>query len=711
MNFLNKKLLLIFVALFFTVFLGVAVTSASTINTAPSTSLNSGLVGLWSFDGKDMTGGRAIDRSGQGNNGTLSGIATSTFYVMGKIGQAGNFDGTNDYVNADSIAASSFFDGAHTVSVWGKLASWSANQTIVGASHTVITHYSEVDYSGTTKRINCRTTTGGGTNDIASINTYDGDSAWHHIAWTVNASGHIVGCYIDGVLQGTGSTNVSLASVTKFYIGQLPWNSSNVNPWNGKIDEVRVYNRVLTAAEVKRLYQMGVTSKQNVVPTSAPTLNTGLVGLWSFDGKDITNGRINDTSGQSNHGNTSGIASSTFYAQGKIGQAANFDGVNDYVSISGGGGLNAASTGSISMWVKWNGTQVGTAVLGRQSNGQWSDSRIYLDTTNPNTAHVQWVGRGGDAALPGSRIVGDGIWRHIVITFAPGSQKSYFDGALDVSDTQSTVLHDNSAIALSIGAWIGDGNNYSKTTIDEVRVYNRALSASEVKRLYNMGRPTVVGDYDKYYNNVVLLLNMDGANNSTTFTDSSRYRRTTTVAGNTKISTAQKKYGSASGAFDGSGDYLDSDGSTDFEFPGNFTIECWARFTGIGAYGLYDSRSSYTTGYISLRLHESGIMVFENPGVVITGTTAIVADRWYHIAVSRSGSSIKMFLNGVQEGSTYSSSSTFLSSASMPSFGRNSFFGGGNMNGYVDDLRVTKGVARYTGTFTPPRRQLPAKGQ
>ena len=100
--------------------------------------------------------------------------------------------------------------------------------------------------------------------------------------------------------------------------------------------------------------QAGTISK----PPYLLTLNSGLVGHWTFDGANITNGRINDISGQGNHGNTVSIATSTFYTVGKIGQGLNFDGVDDYVSkvVTNSSVLlykdGNLTTRSVSFWVK-----------------------------------------------------------------------------------------------------------------------------------------------------------------------------------------------------------------------------------------------------------------------------------------------------------------------------------------------------------------------
>lgn len=227
------------------------------VNVSQNKKNTSGLVGLWSFDGPDMiAGGTAYDRSGSAFDGVLNNMS-ATAAVPGKVGQALYFDGSDDYVDASAIAASGFFGGAHTLSVWGKLDQWNANRTIIGGGITSSNSgYSEIDYNFSDSTIYCRAWDigTGVSNDVPSLATHSGDAAWHHFVMTVNAAGNITGCYIDGVNQGTAANDNDLSFIDTFYVGQLPYPGSNINPWSGKIDSARVYNRALSATEVLTLY-------------------------------------------------------------------------------------------------------------------------------------------------------------------------------------------------------------------------------------------------------------------------------------------------------------------------------------------------------------------------------------------------------------------------------------------------------------------------
>lgn len=204
-----------------------------------------------------------------------------------------------------------------------------------------------------------------------------------------------------------------------------------------------------------------------------------------------------------------------------------------------------------------------------------------------------------------------------------------------------------------------------------------------------------------------LLLHCEGADASTTFTDSSPSPHTFTAAGNAQIDTAQFKFGAASILLDGTGDYLTGDGSADFAFgSGDFTFDFWIRINSLASTQiLYDSRPASTNGvYTTLYISSNTLKFFVSGADRITGATTLSINTWYHIAVARSGTSTKLFLNGTQEGSTYSDSNSYLNPANRPLIGESGNTAGNPINGWVDEFRISKGIARWTADFTPPTR-------
>ena len=226
---------------------------------------------------------------------------------------------------------------------------------------------------------------------------------------------------------------------------------------------------------------------------------------------------------------------------------------------------------------------------------------------------------------------------------------------------------------------------------------------------------------DPYASSVVLLLHMDGANNSTTFADSSLSARTLTALGNAKISTAQSKFGGASGLFDGSGDYLSISDSSDFDFgSGDFTIECWfyrPSNTFVNFQDILTQRNQDSSNYafsFYIRPQDNTIAFrYSTSGNGSTGTVGannnftITNSVWHHFAITRSSGTFRLFVNGtVVTTSTPATNPTFFNSTAAITVGA-AANGTQSINGYLDDVRVTKGVARYTADFTPPTAAFP----
>ena len=208
-----------------------------------------------------------------------------------------------------------------------------------------------------------------------------------------------------------------------------------------------------------------------------------LLSYWPFDG--------NPTATRGANGLLMNAPTATSDRNGAANGALAFNGASSqWVSVPGGGGLNAATAGSISLWVKWTGTQDGDccgtfgAVLARQANGQFSDNILALNNANPAAAQIVWRQSGGPAPvlITGTTIVGTN-WRHIVVTFANGAGSTlYVDGVAEGS-AGGSGMNNNPGVPLSIGAWAFDGGGFSTASIDDVAIWDRPLSAGQVAEI------------------------------------------------------------------------------------------------------------------------------------------------------------------------------------------------------------------------------------
>jgi Concanavalin A-like lectin/glucanases superfamily len=212
---------------------------------------------------------------------------------------------------------------------------------------------------------------------------------------------------------------------------------------------------------------------------------------------------------------------------------------------------------------------------------------------------------------------------------------------------------------------------------------------------------------DPSWANVVLLLRMDLP--SSLYSDESAARHALTPVGSAQVSAAQSKYGGASVYFDGAGSYLTTPDSPDWNLSTvDFTVETW----------LYSTSSSY--GWVIGQWRENGgadrsFGLYVNfpagkvsfagvqSNVTLSSTSDVgTANAWHHVAATRQGDTWRLFVDGALEASANFAAAAFdsseplyigrYSSSATPQF----------YTGYVDDLRITKGVARYTAPFTPP---------
>ena len=203
----------------------------------------------------------------------------------------------------------------------------------------------------------------------------------------------------------------------------------------------------------------------------------------------------------------------------------------------------------------------------------------------------------------------------------------------------------------------------------------------------------------------VLLLNFNGANNSTVFTDNSLNNYTVTAYGNTKISTSQSKFGGASAEFNGDGDYLSLPVEAGNLGGGDFTVSFWLYPRSLQSYTVFIGNfATINAGQWQLLMNGNGNIDLFSSGFAGVGQ-ALPTGEWSHVALVRKLGMISIYINGVANGSAlnainYSSTSP-LWIGRAPENEANRWF-----DGYMDDVRIVKGKALYTSNFTPPTSEL-----
>jgi hypothetical protein len=209
----------------------------------------------------------------------------------------------------------------------------------------------------------------------------------------------------------------------------------------------------------------------------------------------------------------------------------------------------------------------------------------------------------------------------------------------------------------------------------------------------------------------VLMLHANGTDASTTFTDNSVSNHTLTANGDAQLDTAQQKFGTASGLFDGTGDYLSTPDSSDFDLgSSDFTIEAQVRFNSVAANRLIIAQ------YSSVSNQRSWAVYWDTTNVLTflystTGASGAVknfswtpsTNTWYHVVIIRNGNNLKAFIDGTQIGTTQDVTGlTFFNSTANLEVGMLSDGNTYPFNGWIDELRLIKGNAVWTSNFTSP---------
>lgn len=329
------------------------------------------------------------------------------------------------------------------------------------------------------------------TNNVFSrtMTTNVDDLNWHH--YTLVSLSDDFKLYVDGVnTYSFGSANTDAVDQRYRYIGvqnaQMPYTYGIA--LNALLDEVKMYNRALSTTEVSQLYE---DTKLKV-----SSLQKGLVGHWALDGESLNNitNRTTDKTPYSNHGTVYG-ATLTTDQMGQSNRAMSFGGSSDYVNVPDSEELRLTSVGTISVWAKTDrsypsddGTTKYRGIVSKTSSGGVGGLSYFIDWTGTNAtrnlrAYI-YDDVGGNGFNVGNFDFG-GEWVHFVFTW-DGTQLNFY-----INDVpQTPVSQTKSALPIVTSLDIGRAfkSGYWEGIINEVRIYNHALSADEIDTLYHSYR-------------------------------------------------------------------------------------------------------------------------------------------------------------------------------------------------------------------------------
>jgi hypothetical protein len=415
---------------------------------------SSKLVGEWLFSGNSN------DTSGQENNGTLYNITPATDRI-GLAGKAYVFNGSSSYIDCgtgDSLNLTSSL----TIMAWIK--------TSMAGVGSVFSKSGDGSMSVPTDGSYGLGINGGhagialvsseGTPSVISGTVTINNGVWHHIAVTADGNSHICRIYVDGSLDTTGTvlgTGIYLNTVVHANIGV----ADRLNSWgyfSGSIDSVRVYNGALSQSQIKDI------------------MMEGLMGEWLFSGN------ANDTSGSGNHGAVYG-ASLTTNRFAAASSAYSF-GSGQYIASSAWDNLPLGSRQrTLSVWFRLSSVPMNTftpiANYGQWGKGALYEVGIWYDSGSGN--RYMFFGN-GEYVYGHSMSLSTGTWYHLAVTSSGGNWTLYLNGTVLRSD--SCPINTKGG-PVYFGGYQGYPSDYFPGAIDDLRIFDRQMSDSEIVELYN----------------------------------------------------------------------------------------------------------------------------------------------------------------------------------------------------------------------------------
>jgi len=522
-------------------------------------------------------------------------------------------------------------------------------------------------------------------------------NTWYHVA--VTRASAVYYFFVNGVqytTQNAGQTGTYNFQVpTTVCIGDnLSYPNDEI--YKGYISNIRVSN-------VGRY-------TSNFTPSTTPlTALSGTQFLSLQNNRWIDNSTNNSTI--SSNGTPSVQAFSPFaptdaYSTTLVGGSGYFDGSGDYLSGSGNTNLNFG-TGDFTVElyvyvIAYPSSGISIFIGGGTASGGDVNINLYVGTNG--YVGATFDGAGEDAATAAGAIK-TGNWQHIALVRSGNNFTIYINGVSAATGTSSSA-----STLYSTSGWYVGGNGASSSQY--LNGYVSSVRVLKGTALYTTTFTPPTAPLTAITNTSLLL----SATNAGIY-DSTAKNVNETI-GNAQVSTTQAKFGTTSIYFDGNGDYLTIPVTQNLNIgSGDFTIECFvytnnaASAQEIIMLNPNSNASSYATARIIIQ--SSTFKYFlsttgSGPWSYSGGSFTPSSSTWYHLALVRNGATVTFYVNGTSNATSSVGTDTFYFGDANTRIG-NVLYSGGNeyLDGYIDELRITKGYARYTANFTPPAAAFP----
>ena len=501
---------------------------------------------------------------------------------------------------------------------------------------------------------------------------------WYHVA--VSRSTLSTKMFLNGVQEGSTYTDANSYAASRVVVGSNAATAGNYLV--GYVSNVRLVNGT-------GVYT--TTFTPSTTPLTAIT-NTKLLTCQSNYFKDNSSNNFTLTvTGTPSVQPFSPFAPTSAYNSSINGGSMYFDGTGDYLYTPTSANLTLGTGDfTIELWHNPITVTNGLCIFGTSPVSGLSAPTLPQLSIVYNSSATLYIYLGATSLSTSTILNTVNTWNHIALVRSSGVTKCYFNGT-QVASTADTFNYTNSAF--TIGTWYSTAycsNGYSNDfrVVKGTAVYTAnftpptaPLTAITNTQLLLSG--TNAGIYDNAIKN-----NLE-------------------TVGNAQVSTSVTKFGTGSMSFDGTGDWLTSPDTPNLQLgTGNFTIEGWVYLNAVGSARGFVSKGTSTTGW-SVSANSSNQVVFSYASSTITSTGTLSVSTWYFITVVRSGTGTnltKIYIDGTNDGT--GTVVTDFTQTNIMYVGADRV-GGSALNGYIDDLRITKGIARYTANFTAPTQAFP----
>jgi hypothetical protein len=623
------------------------------------------------------------------NNFTITRVSTATQGTYTPFSQAAGYWSNyfNGSSNGTSLPANANYDPGttdYTIECWVYF-----NSITAGVYQNICNNRNSANTIGIGFRYNTSNVIefaayGGSATPVISVTSVTTPVAntWYHVA--VSKSGSVYSFYLNGVLASSGTQTGTPTNGTTLTIAYDANNASRI--LNGYISNLRIVKGTA-------VYTSNFTP--STIPLTAIT-NTSLLTCQSNYFKDNSSNNATTTVvGVAQVQPWSPFAPTSAYSTSVNGGSVFFNGTTDYLTVPNNAALQFGSGNfTIEFWFYTRSFSIAQEFFNTDSSGSANFSyAAIISTTGVIQYYFSSTGNTWNIASGvSSGTIQINTWNHVAFVRNGTTITPYVNGIAGTTTTTAATLY-------AFTSALGVGN----VTYNTANPFNGYISNFRIVKgtaVYtaNFTPPTAPLTA---ITNTALLLNgtnagiYDNAGKSDLITGT-----------NPKVSTTQVKFGTGSIVYAAS-----SNGITVPSQPyttlgtANFTIEFWLYLNSTANGDFYDQRSTGTQAAPVLQLGSSAMTYYVSNVTQITGS-ALSTGQWYHIALTRSGTNTRLFVNGTQQGSTWTTDSTNYVSNNL-GIGCYLPTPTNSSNCYLDDIRITNGIARYTANFTPPTSAFP----